>query len=73
MVLKILLKKEIFEPIATFFTSIINDIEFWMKKILRVLDIFYTRLPLKIERKNDDSRISLCLIYESNKNEGFPA
>ena len=73
MVLKILLKKEIFEPIATFFTSIINDIEVWIKKTLRFLDLFYTSLPLKIETKTDNSRISLCLIYESNKNGGFPA
>jgi len=52
MVLKILLKKEIFEYIATFFTSIINDIEVWMKKNLEVFGSFLYEFTVKNRNKN---------------------
>ena len=52
MVLKILLKKEIFEPIATFFTSIINDTEVWMKKNLEVFGSFLYEFTVKNRNKN---------------------
>ncbi len=62
MVFKIVLKEGIFEPIATFFTLIINDIEVWLKKTTQVFGSFYMSLPLTIETKTDNSRVSLCLI-----------
>ena len=70
---KIVWIKDIFEPIAIFFTSIINDFGVWVMKNLEVFGYFLYEITVKNRRKNDDSRISLCLIYESNKNEGLPA
>ena len=53
------------------FTS--NDFGVWVMKNLEVFGYFLYEITVKNRRKNDDSRISLCLIYESNKNEGLPA